>query len=306
MEIYLPIAQMSVHWLIILSMGFVVGFLSGVFGVGGGFLLTPVLIFYGIPPGVAVATTASQIAGVTFSGVLTHWKRRSVDFKMGGVMIASGLIGSAVGVWLFAVLRRMGQAEFAISASYVVLLGSVGGIMLNETVRTLQARRAGRSGYGHKPGQHHWLHGLPFKMRFRQSRLYISAIPPVVLGFIVGVLSAVLGVGGAFVMVPAMIYLLRMPTNVVVGTSMFQVLFVSASSTILHAVDNFTVDVVLALVLILGGVFGVQYGVRAGAKLRGEELRFLMALLVLAVAVGLFYQLVVKPEDVYSLTAGTP
>ncbi len=306
MEIYLPIAQMSVHWLIILSMGFVVGFLSGVFGVGGGFLLTPVLIFYGIPPGVAVATTASQIAGVTFSGVLTHWKRDSVDFKMGAVMIASGLVGSAIGVWLFAVLRRMGQAEFAISASYVILLGAVGAIMLNESVRSFAARREGRSGYGKKPGQHHWLHGLPFKIRFRQSRLYISAIPPLVLGLFVGILSAVLGVGGAFVMVPAMIYLLRMPTNVVVGTSMLQVLFVSASSTILHAVDNFTVDVVLALVLTIGGVFGVQYGVRAGAKLRGEELRFLMALLVLAVAAGLFYQLVVRPEDVYSLTAGAP
>ncbi len=306
MEIYLPIAQMSVHWLIILSMGFVVGFLSGVFGVGGGFLLTPVLIFYGIPPGVAVATTASQIAGVTFSGVLTHWKRRSVDFKMGAVMIASGLLGSATGVWLFAVLRRMGQAEFTIQASYVILLGSVGAIMLDESLRAFRARREGRSGSGHKPGQHHWLHGLPFKMRFRQSRLYISAIPPLVLGFVVGLLSAGLGVGGAFLSVPVMIYLLRMPTNVVVGTSMLQVLFVSASSTILHAVDNFTVDVVLALVLILGGVFGVQYGVRAGAKLRGEELRLLMALLVLTVAAGLFYQMVVRPDDVYSLTAGSP
>jgi len=306
MEIYLPIAQMSVHWLIVLGLGFVVGFLSGVFGVGGGFLLTPVLIFYGIPPGVAVATTASQIAGVTFSGVLTHWKRRSVDFKMGAVMIASGLVGSATGVWLFAVLRRMGQVEFAVQASYVILLGSVGAMMLNESIRTFQAKRQGRSGYGRKPGQHHWLHGLPLKMRFRQSRLYISAIPPVVLGFLVGILSAILGVGGAFVMVPAMIYLLRMPTNVVVGTSMFQVLFVSASSTILHAVDNFTVDVVLGIILILGGVFGVQYGVRAGAKLRGEELRFLMALLVLAVGAGLLVQLIMRPEDLYSITAGSP
>jgi len=306
MEIYLPIAQMSVHWLIILGMGFVVGFLSGVFGVGGGFLLTPVLIFYGIPPGVAVATTASQIAGVTFSGVLTHWKRRSVDFKMGGVMIASGLVGSATGVWLFAVFRRMGQAEFVIQASYVVLLGAVGAIMLNESLRAFRARKDGRSSHGHKPGQHHWVLGLPLKMRFRQSRLYISAIPPLVLGFIVGLLSAGLGVGGAFLAVPVMIYLLRMPTNVVVGTSMLQILFVSASSTILHAVDNYTVDVVLALVLILGGVFGVQYGVRAGAKLRGEELRLLMALLVLAVAIGLFFQLVMRPDDVYSLSAGTP
>ncbi len=306
MEIYLPIAQMSVQWPVILGLGFVVGLLSGVFGVGGGFLLTPLLIFYGIPPGVAVATTANQIAGVTFSGVLTHWKRRSVDFKMGAVMVASGLIGSATGVWLFAVLRRMGQAEFTVSASYVLLLGWVGVIMLNESVRTWRARQKGISASGKRSGQHNWIHGLPLKMRFRQSRLYISVIPPVVLGFIVGILSAVLGVGGAFVSVPAMIYILRMPTNVVVGTSMFQVLFVTASTTMLHAADNYTVDTLLALILILGGVVGVQYGVRIGAKLRGEQLRFLMALVVLVVALGLFWQLVVTPADIYSLTGATP
>lgn len=304
MEIYLPIAQMSVHWLIILGMGFGVGFLSGVFGIGGGFLLTPLLIFFGIPPGVAVATTASQVSGVTFAGVLTHWKQRSVDFKMGGVMMAAGLFGTVAGVWLFSVLRRMGQAEFAVSAMYVVLLGSVGGIMLNESVRTWRTR--GKSGHGRRPGQHNWIHGLPLKMRFRQSRLYISAIPPVALGFVVGILSAIMGVGGAFLMVPVMIYLLRMPTNVVIGTSMFQVLFVTAMATILHAVDNHTVDILLALVLIIGGVFGVQYGVQTGAKLRGEQLRFYMAVLVLIVAAGLLYGLIVRPADPYSLTAGTP
>lgn len=305
MEIYLPIAQMSVQWPVILGLGFAVGFLSGVFGVGGGFLLTPLLIFYGIPPGVAVATTANQIAGVTFSGVLLHWKRRSVDFKMGAVMAASGLVGSAAGVWLFAVLRRMGLAEFTISASYVLLLGWVGAIMLNESVRTWRARREGKSVTGQRPGQHNWTHGLPFKMRFRQSRLYISAVPPLALGFVVGVLSAVLGVGGAFLSVPAMIYILKMPTNVVVGTSMFQVLFVTASTTVLHAADNYTVDTLLALILILGGVFGVQYGVRWGAKLRGEQLRLLMAVLVLVVALGLFWQLVMRPADVYSLTGAS-
>jgi uncharacterized membrane protein YfcA len=304
MEIYLPIAQMSVHWLIILGMGFGVGFLSGVFGIGGGFLLTPLLIFFGIPPGVAVATTASQVSGVTFSGVLTHWKRHTVDFKMGGVMMVAGLFGTVAGVWLFSVLRRMGQSEFAVSAMYVVLLGSVGGIMLNESIRTWQAR--GTSGHGRRSGQHNWIHGLPLKMRFRQSRLYISAIPPVGLGFVVGVLSAIMGVGGAFLMVPVMIYMLRMPTNVVVGTSMFQVLFVTAMATILHAVDNYTVDILLALVLIIGGVFGVQYGVQTGAKLRGEQLRFYMAVLVLVVAAGLLYGLIVRPDDLYSLTAGTP
>jgi uncharacterized membrane protein YfcA len=303
MEIYLPIAQMSVQWPVVLGLGFAIGFLSGVFGVGGGFLLTPLLIVYGIPPGVAVATTSSQIVGATFSGVLSHWKRRTVDFKMGTVMIGSGLVGSAAGVWLFAALRRMGQAEFTVSVAYVVLLGAVGSIMLNESIRTW---RSGRAGSGRHPGQHSWVHRLPFKMRFRQSRLYISAIAPLSLGFVVGILSGVLGVGGAFLSVPVMIYMFRMPTNVVVGTSMFQILFVTASATVLHAADNFTVDAVLGLILIMGGVFGAQFGVRAGAKLRGEQLRFLMALLVLVVALGLLFQLVMRPADVYSLTAGTP
>jgi uncharacterized membrane protein YfcA len=305
MEIYLPIAEMSVHWLVVLGMGFGVGFLSGMFGIGGGFLLTPLLIFYGIPPGVAVATTASQISAVTFSGVLAHWRRRSVDLKMGAVMLCGGLVGTAAGVFLFSVLRRMGQSEFSVSASYVILLGAVGGLMLNESVRSLRAARSGPA-FGRKPGQHNWIHGLPLKMRFRESRLYISAIPVVALGFVVGVLSAIMGVGGAFLMVPVMIYMLKMPTNVVIGTSLFQVLFVTAAATILHAVDNFTVDIVLALFLILGGVIGVQYGVRAGAKLRGEQLRFLLAVLVLAVAVRLFFEMVATPADIYSIAVGVP
>jgi len=303
MEIYLPIAEMSVHWLIVLGMGFGVGFLSGMFGIGGGFLLTPLLIFYGIPPGVAVATTASQVTSATFSGVISHWRRGSVDLKMGVVMLGGGLVGTALGVYLFSVLRRMGQSEFSVSASYVILLGSVGGLMLTESVRTL---RAGGSAFARKPGQHNWVHGLPLKMRFRQSRLYISAIPVVALGFAVGVMSAIMGVGGAFLMVPVMIYVLRMPTNVVVGTSLFQVLFVTAAATVLHAVDNYTVDIVLALFLILGGVFGVQYGVRVGAKLRGEQLRFFLALLVLAVAARLFVDMVATPADLYSVAAGSP
>jgi uncharacterized protein len=306
MEIYLPIAEMSVHWLVILGMGFGVGFLSGMFGIGGGFLLTPLLIFYGIPPGVAVATTASQVSAVTFSGVVTHWRRRTVDLKMGAVMLSGGLVGTALGVYLFSVLRRMGQSEFSVSASYVILLGIVGGLMLNESLRTLRAARTGQSSFGRKPGQHNWIHGLPFKMRFRESRLYISAIPPVVLGLVVGVLSAIMGVGGAFMMVPVMIYVLRMPTNVVVGTSLFQVLFVTAAATILHAVDNYTVDIVMALFLILGGVIGVQYGVRVGTRLRGEQLRLLLALLVLAVAARLFVEMVATPADLYTVAVGGP
>ncbi|MDE1938147.1 MAG: sulfite exporter TauE/SafE family protein, partial [Alphaproteobacteria bacterium] len=290
----------------ILGMGFGVGFLSGMFGIGGGFLLTPLLIFYGIPPGVAVATTASQVSAVTFSGVVTHWRRRTVDLKMGAVMLSGGLVGTALGVYLFSVLRRMGQSEFSVSASYVILLGIVGGLMLNESLRTLRAARTGQSSFGRKPGQHNWIHGLPFKMRFRESRLYISAIPPVVLGLVVGVLSAIMGVGGAFMMVPVMIYVLRMPTNVVVGTSLFQVLFVTAAATILHAVDNYTVDIVMALFLILGGVIGVQYGVRVGTRLRGEQLRLLLALLVLAVAARLFFEMVATPADLYTVAVGGP
>ncbi|MDE2182855.1 MAG: sulfite exporter TauE/SafE family protein [Alphaproteobacteria bacterium] len=306
MDLYLPIAQMSVQWLVILGMGFGVGFLSGVFGIGGGFLLTPLLIFYGIPPGVAVATTASQVSASTFSGVLAHWRKRAVDLKMGCVMLAGGLLGTGIGVYLFAVLRRMGQSEFSVSASYVILLGSVGAIMLNESARALMAVNEGKRPGGGRPGRHRWIHRLPCKMRFRQSRLYISAIPPVLLGFVVGVLSAIMGVGGAFLMVPVMIYVLRMPTNVVVGTSMFQVLFVTAAATILHAIDNHTVDIALAFALIAGGVFGVQYGVRVGSRLRGEQLRFFLALLVLAVASRLFYEMVAVPADLYSVTMGTP
>ena len=304
MELYLPIAEMSVHWLMILGMGAAVGFLSGVFGIGGGFLLTPLLIFAGIPPGVAVATTASQISASTFSGVIAHFRQRTVDVKMGAVMLAGGLTGTALGVYIFGLLRARGQSEFVVAISYVILLGSVGGLMLTESIRTIRDIRAGKSAGGRKPGQHNWIHGLPFKLRFRRSRLYISVFPPLVLGSIVGVLSAIMGVGGGFIMVPVMIYMLRMPTNIVVGTSLLQILFVTASATILHAVDNYTVDIMLAFLLILGGVVGAQFGVRAGAKLRGEQLRFLLALLTLSIAVRLLYGLIITPPDLFSLTVG--
>jgi hypothetical protein len=301
MEIYLPIAQMSVHWLIILCMGAAVGFISGMFGIGGGFLLTPLLIFFGIPPGVAVATSASQVTAATFSGVITHWRRRTLDLQMGAVMLAGGLTGTAAGVYLFGMLQRLGQSELSVSLSYVILLGSVGFIMLNESVRAIRAARSGAPTSTRKPGQHNWIHRLPLKLRFRQSRLYISAIPPVVLGFVVGVLSAIMGVGGGFIMIPVMIYVLRMPTNMVVGTSLFQVLFVTASSTVLHALDNYSVDIVLAALLIAGGVIGVQFGVRFSDRLRGEQLRLMLAILVLAVAARLLIGLVVTPADPYSV-----
>lgn len=300
MEIYLPIAEMSVHWLIILGMGGAVGFLSGMFGVGGGFLLTPLLIFYGIPSEVAVATTASHITASSMAGVIAHWKRRTVDFTMAGVLLAGGLIGTSVGVYLFKLLREAGQSEFVVSAGYVILLGTVGGLMLKESLETLRAARSGNPP-STWPAHHNWIHGLPLKMRFRQSRLYISVFPPLVLGFIVGILSAIMGVGGGFILVPAMIYLLRMPTSVVMGTSFLQILCVTAATTVLQATSNYTVDIMLAGVLILGGVVGAQFGVRTGSRLRGEQLRLLLAILVLAVGVRLLIGLVVTPADIFSV-----
>lgn len=304
MEIYLPIAEMSVNWAMILGMGGAVGFLSGMFGVGGGFLMTPLLIFYGIPPGVAVATQASHITASSFSGVLAQFRRGAVDAKMGLVLLGGGVIGSWIGVGIFRLLRETGQVEFVISAGYVLLLGSIGALMLNESVRVLRAARGGARTGVHRAGQHNWIHGLPLKMRFRRSKLYTSVIPPIILGFVVGILTAILGVGGGFVLVPAMIYLLKMPTNVVVGTSLFQILFVAAAATILHASNNYTVDIILGSLLILGGVVGAQFGARIGAKLRGEQLRALLALLVLVVGVRLLIGLVTTPADIYSLASG--
>jgi uncharacterized membrane protein YfcA len=304
MEIYLPIAEMSVHWLIILGMGAAVGFLSGMFGVGGGFLLTPLLIFFGIPSGVAVATTASHITASSMSGAIAQWRRRAIDLKMAGVMLCGGIAGTVVGVWLFAILRRSGQLDFAVSLAYVLLLGSIGGLMLKESLGALRAHLRGEAPRGVTPVRHSVIHGMPLKMRFRQSRLYISVIPPIAIGFFVGILSAIMGVGGGFIIVPAMIYLLRMPTNVVMGTSLVQIIFVTATVTILQATNNYSVDIVLALLLIVGGVVGAQFGVRAGARLRGEQLRLLLALLVLAVAVRLLFSLVITPDNLYSLDRG--
>ena len=307
MEIYLPIAEMSVNWLMILGMGMAVGFLSGMFGVGGGFLMTPLLIFYGIPPGIAVATQSSHIGASSLSGALAQWRRGGVDVKMGTVLLAGGIVGAALGVFIFGILQRLGQIELVIAISYVLLLGSIGGLMLNESIRTIRAVRRGETvTLRSRLGQHHWIHGLPLKMRFRRSRLYISVIPPVLFGFAVGVLTAIMGIGGGFLLIPAMIYLLRMPTNVVVGTSQFQILFVAATATLLHAATNHSVDIVLALLLIVGGVIGVQFGVRVAAKLKGEELRALLALLVTGVALRLLVGLVLTPSDIYSVVTSTP
>jgi len=306
LEIYLPIAEMSVHWFVVLGMGAAVGLLAGMFGVGGGFLLTPLLVFYGIPSEVAVATTASHLTASSMSGAITQWRNRAIDFKMAAVMLGGGLVGTFSGVWLFSYLHRLGQIDFVVSAGYVILLGTVGGLMLNESLTALRAYQSGQHFRTGARSHHSWIHGLPLKLRFRESRLYISVIPPAVLGFIVGVLSAIMGVGGGFILVPAMIYLLRMPTNVVMGTSLVQIIFVTASTTILQAVHNYSVDVMLAIFLILGGVVGAQYGVRIGARLRGEQLRLLLALLVLGVALRLLFGLVARPEDLFSVVVGTP
>ncbi len=302
MQIYLPIAEMSVNAFLLLGMGGAVGFLSGLFGVGGGFLMTPLLIFSGIPPAVAVATEANQIVASSVSGVLAQWRRKAVDFKMGTVLLTGGVAGSGVGVFIFSRLREQGQVELLISLSYVVFLGTIGSLMLYESLRALRRHRAGMAPSSRKPGQHSWIHGLPFKMRFRQSKLYISAIPPLMIGFAVGVLAAIMGVGGGFIMVPAMIYLLRMPTNIVIGTSLFQIIFVTGLVTILHSVNSQTVDVVLALLLLTGGVIGAQIGVRVGHRLRGEQLRALLALMVLAVCFRLGFDLVSTPADLFSLS----
>jgi uncharacterized protein len=303
MEIYLPIAEMSVNWVFLIGLGLSVGFLSGLFGVGGGFLLTPLLVFYGIPSTVAVGTTLSHIAASSVSGALTQWRRQAIDFKMAGIMLSGGFAGTLIGVWLFAYMRRQGQMDLIVSLSYVLLLGTVGTIMLKESLNTLRLARSG----GAPPSRlvnRAWIMGLPFKTRFRQSRLYISVIPPVAIGLFVGILSAIMGIGGGFIVVPAMIYLLRMPTNVVLGTSLVQIIGITAVTTVLQATSNYAVDVVLAFFLVMGGVVGAQIGVRAGARLRGEQLRFLLAVLVLAVALRLAWGLVATPADIYSISLG--
>lgn len=300
MQIYLPIAEMSVNIWLILAMGGAVGFVTGMFGVGGGFLMTPFLIFAGVSPAVAVATGASQIVASSVSGVAAQIGRRAVDFKMGVVLVAGGVPGSIAGVYLLSVLKGTGQTDLVIKLAYVILLGSVGLLMLTESLRTLlRARR--KVPARPRTAHHYWLHGLPLKLRFRVSKLYISALPPLGLGFVSGVLSGVMGIGGGFIMVPAMIYILRMPTAAVVGTSLFQVLCVTVFTTFLQAWINQTVDVLLALLLMVGGVVGVQYGGRVGARLRSDQLRFLIALLIVGMALRLAIELIAPPADLYSI-----
>ena len=291
---------MSVNLFVILGMGGAVGFLSGLFGVGGGFLMTPLLIFIGIPPAVAVATEANQIVASSTSGMLAHWRRSNVDIKMGTVLLVGGVAGSTFGIWIFSYLRDVGQIDLVIKLCYVVFLGIIGSLMLLESLRMMLRSR---SRMPRKRHHHYWTHGLPLRMRFHRSMLYTSVLPPLIVGFIVGILSAIMGVGGGFIMVPAMIYILGMPTAVVVGTSLFQIAFVTANVTILQAVTNQTVDVVLALLLMVGGVIGAQLGARASSRFNGEQLRSLLALIVIAVVIKLTYDLVVTPDELFSIGA---
>ena len=304
MQIYLPIAEVSVNGLGLLVIGTMVGLLSGMFGVGGGFILTPLLFFIGIPPAVAVASAANQIAGSSFSAFLAHWQRRTVDFRMGAVLLVGGVLGSASGVQIFEALRQKGQFELVVSLLYVLMLGTIGGLMLMESVRTLR-RRNDPNAVLITRRRHTWAHGLPLKMRFRTSNLYVSAIPPFVIGLVVGILAAIMGVGGGFIMVPAMIYLIGMPTKVVVGTSVFQFLFVTGFTAVLHAVQSGSVDVLLALILLVGGVIGAQVGVGLAARLRAEQLRIGLALLVVGVCLKLAADLVIKPAELFSLSGAS-
>jgi uncharacterized protein len=299
--IYLPIAEMSVNILVLLAMGGAVGFLSGMFGVGGGFLITPLLIFYNIPPAIAVATGANQVVASSISGALYHFKRGSLDVKLGLVLLAGGVVGSSLGVYVFALIRSIGQLDLVVSLLYVALLGSVGGMMMVESVRAMRQMAGGKAYSLRKPGQHNWIHRLPLKMRFRTSKLFVSVIPVLGLGGIIGFLASIMGVGGGFIMVPALIYLLKVPANVVVGTSLFQIVFVAGYTTVMHATANQTVDIVLAFILMVGGVAGAQYGAMAGQRLRSEQLRALLAILVLVVAARLAFDLFVPPESIYSL-----
>lgn len=286
---------------IIFGMGGAVGFLSGLFGIGGGFLLTPLLIFSGIPPVISVATVATQIVASSSSAALSYWRRSLIDMKLAVVLMLSGALGTLIGVVVFNALRNLGQLDLIVSVSYVTILGAIGALMLTEAVRSLINARQGRPAPLRRPGRHNWIHGLPLKMRFKRSKLYVSAIPVVGIGMAIGFLGALLGIGGGFILVPALIYLLRVPTAMVIGTSLVQIVGTMSMATILHAVSSHSVDVVLAIILMVGGVIGAQFGARIGQHIRGDQLRALLALLVLAVAVRFLVGLVTPPAERYSL-----
>ena len=300
MSIYLPIAEMNVNIFLIVFIGMTVGALSGLFGVGGGFLMTPLLIFLGIPPVVAVGSEAPHVLASSVSGVIAHWRKKNVDFKMGFFLLSGGVVGSTVGVNLFKLLKTYGQIDIVIQFLFIIFLGFIGLSMAFESAKTTIKNYRTTSAIRTKLHQHSWIHGLPFKLRFHRSKLYISAIPPILIGFFVGVLSAMMGVGGGFIMIPAMVYILGMSTNVVVGTSLFQIIFVTANSTFFQSYLNQTVDIVLSALMILGGVIGAQIGVRIGSQLKAEYLRGILAILVLLVCAKILTDLILTPADLFT------
>ncbi|MBB5049464.1 hypothetical protein HNR60_004242 [Rhodopseudomonas rhenobacensis] len=301
MQLYLPIADIPVNVLLILAMGAAVGFVSGMFGIGGGFLMTPLLIFVGISPAVAVASVTSHMAASSLSGALSYWRRRAIDPALAGVLLCGGLIGTGLGVWFFTLMRSLGQLDLVIALSYVVLLTAVGGLMVWEGLRAILRTRQGQTVLATRSGSRNWIHALPLKMRFKRSKMYLSVIPVVVIGLVIGFIGAVMGVGGGFILVPILIYLLRVPTSTVIGTSMVLTLFTMLIATVLHAVTNHQVDAVLALILMIGGVTGAQFGARAGQRIRGEQLRLLLGLLILAVGVRFAIELGIQPQDLFTI-----
>ncbi|MBW4330646.1 sulfite exporter TauE/SafE family protein [Stakelama sp. CBK3Z-3] len=301
MDLYLPVANISVNALVVILLGGGVGFLSGMFGVGGGFLITPLLIVYGISPTVAAASAASQVTGASISGVSAHFRRNGVDVKMGGVMVTGGIFGSLAGAGLFSLLQTTGQIDTVIAVLYVVLLGSIGSLMATESIRSIRASRSGSVSRARKRRHHPLVASLPLRTRFYASGLYISPLAPLLLGFGVGILTTLLGIGGGFILIPAMLYLLGMQTRVVVGTSLFQTLFVTASATMTHALTTKAVDIVLAALLLLGSVTGAQIGVRFAQRVKPEYLRFALAALVLLVAFRMALGLGWRPDEIYSV-----
>ena len=304
MDLYLPIAEVSVNAPLLVALGALVGFISGMFGIGGGFLMTPILIWIGIPAPVAVASLASHVAASSTSSVMSYTRARAVDFRMGGLLAGGGAVGSVLGVEAFRWLRQQGQADLVVALAYLIFLGAIGGLMLMESLTTILRRRRGAPPPPRGDRRPMWLYGLPFKMKFPRSRLYISVLPPLALGVFVGVLSAIMGVGGGFILVPAMIYLLRMPAGVVVGTSLFQIIITTTLTSVLQAGRNQTVDIVLATLLLIGGVLGAQLGARASARFRAEELRALLALIVLLVGLRMGLGLFLTPADSFVLMTG--
>jgi uncharacterized membrane protein YfcA len=300
-QLFLPIADIPVNVFLILAMGAAVGFVSGMFGIGGGFLMTPLLIFIGISPAVAVASVSSHIAASSFSGALSYWRKRAIDPMLALVLLSGGIVGTALGVWTFTLLRSLGQLDLLIALSYVVLLSGVGGAMFWEGLHAMLRARRGERIPLRRSGSHGWIHGLPLKVRFKRSKIYLSALPVIAVGLMIGFIGAIMGIGGGFILVPLMIYLLRVPTSTVIGTSMVLTLVTMAFATLMHALTNHLVDVVLALILMVGGVTGAQFGARAGQRIRGEHLRLLLGLLILMVGIRFAIELAIRPDDLYTV-----